>query len=390
MKAAFFHDAPLLFTNNDMVYSIGFPYAIWERYLHFFNELTVSTRMINENNLDVYTKKGFKISSGPGIEFRPIKSYKKSTDFMFNRNKIKKDIRSVLKNVDCAVIRLPSIIGMIAYKEAVKLGMPYVLEVVGCPWDSYRYHSVAGKVIALNMHINQKRAVKKSPYVIYVTKKFLQKRYPNNNCNVGCSDVSLKEINKDVVNRRESKIINLNAKKKIIIGTTASVDVKLKSQDLVIKAISILNKRGYNFEYQLVGGGSKVYLESIAKKYGVIDKVIFKGSLTHEQVFDWLESIDVYIQPSKTEGLSRALVEAMSVGCPCIGSNVGGIPELLDNPNTFTKGNVKELIDLLGNLNNSKMIEQSKRNFSISLMFKEEVLNVNRKAFFEKFTDSIN
>ena len=39
----------------------------------------------------------------------------------------------------------------------------------------------------------------------------------------------------------------------------------------------------------------------------------------------------VYIQPSRIEGLPRALIEAMSRGCACVGSSVGGIPELLNN-----------------------------------------------------------
>lgn len=50
----------------------------------------------------------------------------------------------------------------------------------------------------------------------------------------------------------------------------------------------------------------------------------------------WLDQLDLYIQPSFTEGLPRALIEAMSRGLPALASDVGGIPELLDAEYMFS------------------------------------------------------
>src|SRR5690606_42058407 len=96
------------------------------------------------------------------------------------------------------------------------------------------------------------------------------------------------------------------------------------------RALARLRQIGLDgFRYEIVGGGDQSYLRKIARKYGVADPVDFLGRITRKEVFQWLDKIDLYIQPSKTEGLPRALIEAMSRGLPCLGTRVGGIPELL-------------------------------------------------------------
>lgn len=71
---------------------------------------------------------------------------------------------------------------------------------------------------------------------------------------------------------------------------------------------------------------------------GVADRVVFKGQMKHQQVLEWIDSLDIYIQPSMQEGLPRALIEAMSRACPAIGSSTGGIPELLPSDAILKEG----------------------------------------------------
>ena len=49
------------------------------------------------------------------------------------------------------------------------------------------------------------------------------------------------------------------------------------------------------------------------------------------QVADWLAGSDIFVFPSLVEGMGIALAEAMSIGLPCISSNVGPIPEFIKN-----------------------------------------------------------
>ena len=85
------------------------------------------------------------------------------------------------------------------------------------------------------------------------------------------------------------------------------MNLKTKGQHDVIRALGELKKRGdTNYEYQLVGLGDESFLRSIAKKYNVEDEVVFLGGKTHDEVFQWLDNIDIYVQPSYQEGLCRS------------------------------------------------------------------------------------
>jgi glycosyltransferase involved in cell wall biosynthesis len=113
---------------------------------------------------------------------------------------------------------------------------------------------------------------------------------------------------------------------------------------------------------------------------------VFFGSLPHDEVFDWLDTIDIYVQPSKQEGLPRAQIEAMSRGVPSFGSKAGGIPELLDRE--FIFNTVKEICDILLSLDTDTMIEQAKRNFSESKKYDKASIERHRQLFFKDFYQS--
>ena len=74
----------------------------------------------------------------------------------------------------------------------------------------------------------------------------------------------------------------------------------------------------------------------------------FLGQLpAGEMVRAQLDKADLFILPSKTEGLPRALVEAMARALPCIGTTVGGIPELLPSEDLVPPGDVKALAETI-------------------------------------------
>ena len=390
MKVAFFHDAPLIRANDGVVYSLGFTYDIWERYLSVFDSLVVSTRMTECNEPETFNRLG--LSSGPGVVFSPVTSYSTRYAPVFNKRAIAGEIRSVLSRVDCAIVRLPSSIGRIACEEAIKMDKPYLVELVGCPWDSLRHHSWQGKMVAPFAYYGTKKKVEDAEYVVYVTSEFLQERYPTKGKWIACSDVALEESDDKILEARISKIKNKPKSEPIIVGTIGAVDIKYKGQQNVIKALARLKEQGlHNFQYQLVGDGDQSYLRSVAQKFGVAEQVKFLGKMSHQEVFKWLDSIDVYIQPSKTEGLPRSLIEAMSRGLPCFGSRAGGIPELLDDDYLFsnTRTNADEIAELLKGLTKDCMEEQAWRNFMQSRSYEKRFLDAKRQRFFREFQQSV-
>lgn len=253
---------------------------------------------------------------------------------------------------------------------------------MACAWDTLWNYSLKGKLLAPYMYLMTKKYIKKSRNVIYVTSQFLQQRYPTNGNYIGCSDAIIKNQDDFNINKRIDKIANLHKENKIVLGTIGAIDVKYKGQKYIIKALAKLKKEGItNYEYHLVGGGKSDYLIKLSKKYKVSDLIKIIGSVPHEKIFDWLDDIDIYVQPSLTEGLPRSVIEAMSRACPAIGTNVGGIPELLDKDYLFSKKSVKEICKILKTFNVEKMKNQSIINYEKSKLFTEDYLNNKRSKF---------
>lgn len=394
MKLLFVHGAERLKEDRlGNLYTDGsYSKESWERYLSISNNFSTIFRKEEKIYETEYAKQKFQYFDKDRINFIKIPNLTSSISSFLNIKKRKiteKIIKNAVLENDFLIARLPSSAGYIAIEYAQKYNKSYLIELVGCPWDAFWNHSWKGKLVAPFMWHATKKAVKNAPYVLYVTNKFLQRRYPCTGITIGCSNVALPTLYESVLDARLHKIKQITKHKPIVLGTTAVVDVRYKGQEYVIQAIAELNRQGYNFEYRLVGGGDKARLQSIAEKYGVADKVIFEGSIPHERVFDYLDSIDIYVQPSKTEGLPRALIEAMSRGCPCIGSNAGGIPELLDNYHIFSSGNVQELANILASFDTEKMIKQAKRNFEFSKEYAKEVIETRRNEFFKQFAESV-
>lgn len=393
MKLLFVHSTKIKEDTNGSYYTGGsYNEEVWERYLSLCTEFSVMARKDPyiydidnaKKRFNYFNRKKIKYIEAPNLN-SSIKSYLDINERMNTNNIIK---NSVL-DCDLLIARLPSSHGNIAIKFARKFNKPYLVEVVGCPWDSLWNRGLKGKVLAPISWIKNKMTIKRAPYAIYVTNEFLQKRYPCKGVSIGCSDVELPHLFSDIIKKRLIKIQNMRDDKPIILGTVGAIDVSYKGQEYVIKAISKLNKGGKNFEYYLVGDGDITYLKSISEKYNVQDNVKFLGSIPHEKVFEYLDNTDIYIQPSKTEGLPRALIEAMSRGGPSLGSKIGGIPELINRKFTFKNGSIDEICTLLKKLDKKTMLEEARHNFENAKEFEKGLLDEKRLTFYKEFAESV-
>ncbi|ANU22484.1 glycosyltransferase [Planococcus donghaensis] len=386
MKVLFCHDGPLKKDEENNYYGTAHNDKTFKRYYHIGNELSAIIRVKDVSKSEA-EKQLSKISVSP---FRVIQCPNISNlkGGILNKIKAKRIIENEVKNTDYVIARLPSIIGFIAIDYAKKNKIPYLVELVACPWDAFWNHSIVGKIVAPSMYLATKKRVKKAPYVVYVTNNFLQKRYPTFGKNISCSNVALQKFNSEILEKRLKKINEMNQKQKIIIGTTAAIDVKYKGQQYIIKALGELEKNNKNiFEYQLVGGGNNHYLKKLAKKYNVENSVQFLGSKPHKEIFNWLETIDIYTQPSRQEGLPRSLVEAMSRALPAFGANTAGIPELIEKKYIFSnkKNNIEEICEILLSISKEELVSQANKNFSEANKYEAVKIEEKRKGFFEQF-----
>ncbi|MFB5282764.1 glycosyltransferase family 4 protein [Peribacillus sp. Hz7] len=391
MKLLFVHETKMKEDKNGNFYTGGsYNQEVWDRYLSISDELTVISRKDSFLYDKEYARKNFNFFNKEQIGFFEIPDLQSSIKMFVDINermKRNETIKNEVLKSDYIIARLPSSAGNQAIQYAKKYKKPYLVEVVGCPRDSLWNHGLKGKIISPFVWFNMKKKVENAPYTLYVTNDFLQRRYPCKGNTIGCSDVVLPKVDETVLEKRLNKIKGLCEEKPIVLGTTAAVNVKYKGQEYVFKAISMLNKEGYNFEYYLAGGGDNSYLKSLAEDYGIKNKVKFLGALPHEKVFEYLDKIDIYIQPSKTEGLPRALVEAMSRGCPSLGSEIGGIPELLNRKFIFRNGSVNEICTLLKMMNKKTMLEEAKRSFGKAKEYDKELLDKKRSSFYKMYAE---
>lgn len=297
------------------------------------------------------------------------------------KNEIK--IKNTVINSDICIAHLPSFAGEQVVKYAKKYKKSCMVVVVGCAWDALWNYNIKGKLIAPFRYLSTKLTILNAKYVLYVTNNFLQKRYPTRGNFIGCSDVCIDNTNDDTFKKRVERIKNNNDI--LNITTLAALDVPYKCQNWVIKALYRLQKKGIKFKYFIAGTGNPSKLQNLVHKYNLEDYVIFCGVISHDKIFSFLDNMDIYIQPSKQEGLPRALVEAMSRGCLSIGSNVGGIPELLECKFLFSKGNINQLVQLLSNISKTDLINQARINFNKAKSYNNQVISEKRDRFFNRF-----
>lgn len=338
MKATFFYDIRFMEYNNEYYSHYGINDKLLQRYIDIFGEITYfgrNEKVVPENEKYL-------------IEDNKIHNFKVVT-FKENHTDLIKKVREMLNDTEFAVIRIPSLAGYVAQRECEKRKIPYIVEVVGNSFQALWYHSFKTKIVAVPIHFMMKRAIKNSRFVAYITDNYLQKCYPTKYTSFnGIANVSL-ILEDDVVKKRLEKLnIRLEEKEMINIGLIGALNVKYKGHETAIKALKIVKEQYPNIKLKFLGQGSKERLEKVCKKYDVIDNVEFCGSLPGgKAVMKWLDDIDIYVQPSITEGHGRSVVEAISRGCITFASNVGGLVDSVNKPYLFKKKNDKELARLI-------------------------------------------
>ncbi|MBF0215580.1 MAG: glycosyltransferase family 4 protein [Candidatus Omnitrophica bacterium] len=135
---------------------------------------------------------------------------------------------------------------------------------------------------------------------------------------------------------KDDEVISMTglSRGKKVIGNVGRFSA-VKGQRYLIEAFAELIGKGYDCQLFCLGdnGGEREKLEELAGQLGVKDNMV----LLSESVFPlekYLAIMDVFCLPSVQEGLGLALLEAMSMGLPAVASNVGGIPEIIDDGET--------------------------------------------------------
>lgn len=112
--------------------------------------------------------------------------------------------------------------------------------------------------------------------------------------------------------------------------------VKSKGIDIVLRALKTLDERRIPFRYMIVGDGEeRPFLERLADKLKIMNKVQFMGYIAEDKKLALLRMADVFIMPSRVnpklnhEGFGIGFIEAAAFGVPGVGTRAGGIPDAI-------------------------------------------------------------
>ena len=115
-------------------------------------------------------------------------------------------------------------------------------------------------------------------------------------------------------------------------------------------------ERNRNVKFVLAGSGEIEKLQAIIEEKGVSQYFSFPGWVKNEKKEKLLQEADLFFLPSYTEGMPMSILEAMGYGLPIVATNVGGIPQLVENGKNgymVEPGSIddfaKVILELIGN-----------------------------------------
>jgi glycosyltransferase involved in cell wall biosynthesis len=354
-------------------------YQVWSRYLNCFDQvrLLVRAKPCHSPPEDCI------LASGVGVTAVPLPTFVGPVEFALIYPKLQRSIRQALTGTEAIHLRVPCpIAGEVS--RNLPPDRPFGVEVINDPYENFAPGAINYPFRAFFrwwLPRQLRHQCQEACAALYVTKETLQQRYPCPNYSIGVSDVELPE-EAFVRVPRQFKSVNL-AFTLVVVG---SLQTPNKGVDTLIQAIASCVRKGHRIKLTVIGDGLyRSSLEKQAEDLGVSSCVHFCGQLANRNtIFQLLDQADLFVLPSRSEGLPRAMIEAMARSLPCIGSEVGGIPELLAKEDMVPPGNSEALAlkicEVTGSL--ERLTKMSVRNLEKAKKYQENVLHLQRMEYY--------
>jgi glycosyltransferase involved in cell wall biosynthesis len=357
-----------------------FAHPFWSSYREVFERIRVLARVRDVES----APPGWNRADGEGVAFTAIPYFVGPWQYLYKVRRVAKTVRAALACEDAVILRVPAELARCIEAVLRRTGRPYGVEVVGDPYDVFAPGSVRHPLRSfLRWHFTRqmRRQCAGACGAAYVTHHQMPQRYPCPAHMMFFSDVELPStahVAQPRPPRRQARAFTL-----ITVGTLEQL---YKAPDVLIDAVGVCVGRGCNLRLILVGGGKyQPALQARAAALGLGERVVFRGQLASgEAVRAALDAADLFVLPSQAEGLPRAMIEAMARALPCLGSRVGGIPELLPAEDLVTPRDVQglaaKIVEVLSDPD--RLARMSARNLAKSCEYGPEILRERRLAFY--------
>jgi glycosyltransferase involved in cell wall biosynthesis len=311
---------------------------IWRELAKSFDEYHILARS-KDNKFHYYSEEN--------IHLHLVPKFGKSRSFFFTSIMMVNIIRKY--KIDAILSQCPILGGFIAVLISKFNRIPVMLEIHGMEYfrilDSNNF---TNKVLAKMLRFSFRNATKVRSLNKKMT-EMLKARRVEANIVVIPNRVDFSIFN------MPKKDYNLNKPIKLI---SVGRFVWEKGYENAIKATINLSKK-YDIVLTLIGGGPlhDEYIR-LSQESNCINLI---GRLQQEELVPMLNSSDIYIQPSLSEGMPRTIIEAMAMKLPVIASDVGAISGVITdrvNGMLIESGNIKALEDAIETLINDHELRE--------------------------------
>lgn len=360
-------------------------YSFWERYLAVFDGVSVVARVREvETVAGEYTR-----IDGPGVSVHGLPEYVGPRAYFKVRREFRRRAALAVNASDAVLLRVGCSPLAAAVESTLRTtGHPYGVEVISDPHMVFARGAIRHPLRPAIQRIftrQLKRQCTHATAATYVTRSTLQALYPAGPAAhaTSCSDVNLPD-HAFVDDPRPGALL-ADVPTILSIGSMAQV---YKGFDVLIEAVARCTARGLPLRLVLIGDGRhRPELEQQVARLGLHEHVTFTGQLPGGgAIREHLDRADLFVLASRTEGLPRVIIEAQARALPCLGTRIGGIPELLDESCMVPANDPEALARSIARLVSDPVLRarQSARNLTLARTYAEAELQGRRIGFLQE------
>jgi glycosyltransferase involved in cell wall biosynthesis len=116
----------------------------------------------------------------------------------------------------------------------------------------------------------------------------------------------------------------------VVLGCVGRMHPDKDIPNLIHTFAIVARKAGAGVGLVIVGDGEeRQQVEELITHYGLEEQTLLAGSQTNVEM--WIRAFDLFVQPSRREGVPLAILESLSCGVPVVATAVGGVPDVIDD-----------------------------------------------------------
>lgn len=355
--------------------------TFFNRYLKVFESVRFVAKIKNVNCIDPHS---FIPIDASGLEIYELPWTQGMMELAKRLLVVLPRYRFAAEGQDCAIYRVAQIESYLAFIFR-RRSHPFFLEVVNDPETFVHMPRFFRWVNELMLRAMLNRADGAS----FVTERILQKKYlprdRSKDPSFALAHYSSIELEPSWIKR--PRIFRTLSRVRIV-HVSNSVDNDNKGHRTAISVVRKLRDHGIDATISFIGHGTAVdEFMLLSSALGVNDSVHFRGRIHDRAVLmEELEKADLFLYPTRLEGLPRAVIEAMAAGLPTLSTPIAGIPELLSVDYLFDPDDIDGFASAVLRLlrNPQELTRMSYDNVQVSKKFANNVLNNRRTSFYQK------